>query len=120
MTRYFFHLWTGAAYERDDHGSDLPHVEAAYMEAFEAAQDLAIDLIRSRENAALRRFDVVDEQGRIVFELPFTEVVGTRASKHPVMETLLRGRALAADVAEQVVVARQNLDHLRLLLSSQT
>jgi hypothetical protein len=118
VTRYFFHLWTGAEYQRDECGTELDSAEAAYMEAFEAAQELAISMIRDRQNAALPRFEVTDERDRLIFELPFVEVTGSRASRHPLEATLTRGRTLAASVAEQVSLARGSLRSLSALLKA--
>jgi hypothetical protein len=47
-------------------------------QAWDAARRTALDLMRTQQNADVNwltcRFEVADEVGEIVFELPFTEV----------------------------------------------
>src|SRR3954463_7143711 len=69
MPRYFFHLHCGAKTVSDPTGADLRDPD----EAWEAA--------RTRTEAAADvhwlscHFEVADEAGEIVFELPFAEIV---------------------------------------------
>jgi hypothetical protein len=106
MPRYFFHLWTGTEYRRDDEGSELATVADAYAEAFETAQDVAIDLIRNRKNASIHRFDVVDDSNRLILEVPFSEIVGSRAAPYQIIHAMQKGHDLVGDVSDQIVAAR--------------
>jgi len=100
-------------------GSDLADANAAYVEAYEAAQELVIDMIRTRRNAISHRFDVCDEDGRLVFELPFSEVLGEeRAPAPPALANVARGHALASEVAREVVSTRRMLRQLEKVIKS--
>ena len=75
MPRYLFHL-------RCD-GKDVPDIAGADLrdpdQAWEAARATARDLMETQVDADVNwltcRFDVTDEAGEIVFELPFAECV---------------------------------------------
>ena len=79
MPRYFFHLRCQATEVPDPSGADLRDPD----QAWEAAQATARDLMQSEPNAAVNwvtcHFEVTDEAGEIVFELPFSEVIEVRA-----------------------------------------
>lgn len=83
MPRFYLHLWNGEEFMLDEEGDDLESAEAAYLEAFEAAKEMAIDLIRSRLDVTAYRFDVTDQVGCALFELPFSEVLGTSPERRP-------------------------------------
>lgn len=117
MARFFFHYWDGSGYRMDCEGSELPDANAAYMEAFETAQQLAIDLIREGSNAMRPQMEVNDATGRRVFELPFSEVLGVRSAPSDTAAIWRRSRLAAADVKTQVAEARSALDSLREALS---
>jgi hypothetical protein len=78
MPRYFFHL-------RCD-GKDVPDIAGADLrdpdQAWEAARATARDLMETQVDADVNwltcRFDVTDEAGEIVFELPFAECVDVK------------------------------------------
>jgi hypothetical protein len=77
MPRYFFHLRCRGKEVPDRFGADLPDPDHAW----DAAQVVARDLMQSEPAADVSwltcRFEVTDEAGEIVFELPFTEVIGS-------------------------------------------
>jgi hypothetical protein len=108
MPRFYLHLWTGSEYIADQVGDDLANAEAAYLEAFEAAQEMVGDLIRGRKDVSQHQFNVVDHAGRAVFELPFTEVLGgAMKSRRPARATDTRRRqVLMSAVAHEIGVAR--------------
>ena len=112
MARFYFHLASGEGYERDEIGSEHADANQAYLEAFEAAQQLSVDLIREHRSPARHRFDICDEQDRMVMQLPFTEIVGHNMGPHEVTETARRGQMLVAEVRDQIVTARTELENL--------
>lgn len=116
MARFYFHLATGEDYERDEVGSEHSSANEAYLEAFETAQQMAVDLIRERRNPGRHRFDICDEQGRVVFQVPFTEIVGQRIGPQEATAIAHRGFSLAAEVRHEIVTARAELDSLRAVL----
>jgi hypothetical protein len=75
MPRYFFHLRCESKAVLDPSGTDLRDPD----QAWEAARVTALNLMQTQANADVNwltcRFEVADEAGEIVFELPFTEAV---------------------------------------------
>jgi hypothetical protein len=114
--RYFFHLQTDSAYERDEEGSELEDLNAAYLEAFEAAQQLSIDLIRQNLRPARYRFEICDAKDNVLMNLPFGEVLGNRVSLGDVKEVHTRGRELVHDVQNEIVKSRAELNTLFVAL----
>ena len=76
MPRYFFHLRCSGSEVPDRSGAELHDPDHAW----EAAEAAARHLMQSEPYADVSwltcRFEVTDEAGEIVFELPFTEVIG--------------------------------------------
>jgi hypothetical protein len=74
MPRYFFHLHCNDKAVLDPSGSELRDPD----EAWGAARATALELMQTQPTADVNwltcRFEVADEAGEIVFELPFTEV----------------------------------------------
>ena len=75
MPRYFFHLRCHGKDVRDDAGADFGDPDHAW----EAARAVAEDLMRSEAAADVNwltcLFEVTDDAGEVVFELPFSELV---------------------------------------------
>lgn len=121
MTRYFFHVWLGDVVERDEIGTECPDAEEAYMQAFHAAQDAWVDSVRCRNDPGRHRFEVTDAAGNILFEVPFSEVIGRSSGGWPgvlpVLRTAERTCALASEVARQVSRASDNIRTSRQLLA---
>jgi hypothetical protein len=73
MARYFFHLRCRESDVTDSVGADLHDPD----QAWEAARTTARDLMEAEPDADVNwlgcHFEVVDEAGEIVFELPFSE-----------------------------------------------
>ena len=76
MPRYFFHLRCSDNEVPDRSGADLRDPD----QAWQAAQAAARDLMQAEPNAEVNWltccFEVTDQAGEIVFELPFAEVIG--------------------------------------------
>jgi hypothetical protein len=117
MPRYYFHLASRDGYERDEVGSDLPDVHEAYLEAFETAQQLSVDLIRQNARPAHYRFEICDDRNRVVMELPFGEILGSRGGPQEITEAAARGRSLVQDVHAEIAKGRAELIALRAALS---
>ena len=127
MARFFFHLRRGTDdLDLDKGGVDLPDTEAAYLEAHQAAIDMAQEWLRKGHNPRGYAFEVVNGAGEFVFELPFAEALDHQAGRRPVnlpravkmaMERGDRMMRLSAEVAEQVRLVRENLDRSRDLLN---
>ena len=80
--RYYFHLRIGQELNPDDLGMDLPDLDSAYLEAFQAAQDMWTELLAQRSDPLIRSFEIADERGRLLLTLPFVEVLD-RARRRP-------------------------------------
>jgi hypothetical protein len=121
MPRFYLHLWTGAEYITDQEGDELESADAAYLEAFEAAKEMAADLIRTHGDPTQHRFDVFDGSGRVLFEVPFSEVLGKapklvrRVKAHSEQDT--RRKALMEAVAHEIGVARVTIAAARETLA---
>jgi hypothetical protein len=78
MPRYFFHLRCSGSDVIDPSGADLRDPD----QAWEAARATARDLMEAQADANVNwlrcYFEVLDEAGEIVFELPFSDVVELR------------------------------------------
>ena len=64
MPRYFFHVFDGKMWSRDDEGDEFPDVAAAIQEAALIARELLDD--DGGPNEADFRMEVADEHGKIV------------------------------------------------------
>ena len=75
MPRYFFHLRCPGREVVDPSGADLRDPD----QAWEAARSTARDLMKQQTDADVNwlacLFEVTDQSGEIVFELPFWEVI---------------------------------------------
>jgi hypothetical protein len=75
MPRYFFHLRCPNRELHDPSGTDLRDPD----QAWEAARTIARDLMETPHEATVDWlacvFEVTDEAGEIVFELPFSGVI---------------------------------------------
>jgi hypothetical protein len=125
MPRYFFHLVTPSTYYADDIGAEFETAEAAYLDASRAAVELSIEALRRRETTTGHRFEIMDDHGQLLFDLPFNEMVRSRGSnpfqsnlalRRQLDDGLRRSRDLQASVAAELARARENLKATRALL----
>ena len=73
MPRYFFHLCRDGTRFADPEGQTLKDAD----QAWDAARSTALDLMRRemdlRDVSSSCHFEVTDDTGRVLFELPFSE-----------------------------------------------
>jgi hypothetical protein len=62
--------------DEDKDGLEFPNMEAAYIDAFHSAIDMWVEAKHQGRNLTQHRFIVTDAEGRMLFELPFAEVLG--------------------------------------------
>ncbi|MGD9968166.1 MAG: hypothetical protein AB7T59_16725 [Hyphomonadaceae bacterium] len=121
MGQYYFHLWSGDRYQPDEIGLDLANAEEAYIQAFRAAQDGWIEMVRAGVNPRRHRFDVVDEAGQMLFELPFLEVISREGRRRlpllPHEKAVERNMALLADLSREVARVTHTMHNSRRLLA---
>jgi len=126
MNRYFFHLSTPEGYSKDEEGCLFPSLELAFLDASQAALELSVDVIRRRQKPTGYRFDITDDRGGLLLELPFSEILSARPSPsarpdphvcEQISGEVARSRRLQADLAEGFAEARRQLAATRELLA---
>ncbi|GJE49964.1 hypothetical protein GOFOIKOB_3005 [Methylobacterium tardum] len=75
MPRFYFHLRGPNGLERDYTGLEFASIEAAYLEAYRTVPGLGADLAAQRMDPARYVFEITDPAGRLLMEVPFTEVL---------------------------------------------
>jgi hypothetical protein len=122
--RYFFHLRIGEELSPDEIGLEMPDLETAYLQAFEAAQAMWGELLAERCDPLIRAFEIADEHGRVLLQLPFSEVL-ERARKptrplpklpEALKNALQERKVLLASLREQIRTARSTIDATRTIL----
>ena len=124
MPLYFFHLVSPTERCLDDLGSDLPNTEQAYLEVYQAALDISFEMLRLRQDPSHLRFEVTNEGGETLFDLPFSEAL--RPESKPATGTSLhenlrrnfdRQRELTSELKEQFRKTLSTISATRDLLS---
>ncbi|WP_262273177.1 MULTISPECIES: DUF6894 family protein [Microvirga] len=126
MPRFYFHLkGDPEGVSPDESGVVLPDADAAYLEAFRAAGDMAQEWLREGRNPRRYAFEIVDAAGDLILELPFSEVLDRQAGRRAMRpsqgvrtarEQGERMMRLTADVTQQVRTAQENLRRSQELL----
>jgi PAS domain-containing protein len=75
MPRFYFHLFSADGCQRDEIGFDFADAEAAYIEAYRTIPRIAADLLEKGSDPMGAAFEITDEKGSILFQIPFTERV---------------------------------------------
>jgi hypothetical protein len=75
MQRFYFHFRENGATAIDDAGLELDSLEAAYLAAFTAAQDMWRERLKERRDPRDCAFEIADGLGRVLMTLPFEEVL---------------------------------------------
>ncbi|AWN37755.1 DUF6894 family protein [Methylobacterium radiodurans] len=76
MPVFYFDVRARGRLEADETGLELASAEAAYLEACAAIPGLTADLLRTGEHPCGYALVVADEAGRLLFEIPFHEILG--------------------------------------------
>ncbi|MEA1830944.1 hypothetical protein U8607_02515 [Methylobacterium durans] len=76
MPRYFFHLRTPTGIDIDRKGMELRDAEAAYLLAAETIPAMSVAFTDIIADARRFRIEITDDLGRILFEIPFAEILG--------------------------------------------
>ena len=80
MPVFFFHLRDCSGSVNEDwEGLEFPDAEAAYLDAYQAARDMAREWLKKGRNPRGYVFEVVTGSGEPVFELPFSEALDDQA-----------------------------------------
>jgi hypothetical protein len=125
MPVFYFHLSGRGHYRRDDEGITFASVDEAYLEAYRAALDISFEMLRMRDDPDGHAFEITDEDGTVLIELPFSEVLHPHKRQpsslpdgfHDSLRSqLARNRTLKADLSNQISAARDTLASTKLLL----
>ena len=74
MPRYYFNVIAGDGAHKDLEGSDLLGLDQARAEAIEDARSLMSDAIIRGEDISSRRLEICDDDGEVLFTVPFKDV----------------------------------------------
>jgi hypothetical protein len=107
MARYYFHLVAPGESNKDHIGTDLPDAEAAYLEACDTALEISYEMLRKRLDPSRHAFEITDEGGSLLFEVPFAEV--TRPADH-----ITPLNAIQASIRRRHKRATQTISELRV------
>ena len=127
MPLFYFHLRDELGPHPDEGGIELLDVETAYLEAFRGALGLWGELLEQRRDPRCSRFEVTDETGEALFELPFSEVLeSTRGRAEGVCSPLQRVAqtrakhmmALTQSLRDEIALAQHRLREARDLLGA--
>lgn len=113
--------------EIDEIGSPCPSADHAILEASRAALEISLEHLRAGKLPREHRFEVCDTAGRLVFELPFSDLLSAHmarptadhgAIQSRLADTLQRSRELQAEVAVAMTTVQTTLATTRALLRS--
>jgi hypothetical protein len=124
VTLFHFHLSTPHGFERDEFGCPFETLEQAYLDAWQAALEISIEMLERREDPSRYRFEISDDNGGLLLDLPFMEVLRPRpvtrlpgpAHRPQVADRLKRTRELQSEVDAGLRQARESLEVARALL----
>ena len=117
MARFYFHLVSPGSYCLDEVGGEFPDVEAAYLDGWQAALEMGCEMLKERLDPCRHQFEITDDQGRFLLEVPFSEAMRPpgRATQHFEMRSELRlrmqrSRDLRADIKAECSKTRLVLE----------
>lgn len=125
MPRYFFDLVGPQERQIDDVGLTFNDLDAAYIDAHRAIDDISLEMLRDRIDYRQYRFDIRDDGGRLLMEALFDERLRNAAHRPSaasndlavrVKANLARNRSLRSEVAGRLDEARAGVDRLRATL----
>ena len=77
MPRYYFHIHGRDGTIPDEEGSALPNIAAAKAEGLAAVREMLADSVKRGRGPDGRELWIVDKKGKVLFALPFHEIVST-------------------------------------------
>jgi len=81
MARYFFELHNGSGVTRDEEGREFPNKDEARREAVVGIRSVLGAEVASGSIDLDGRMDVLNEDGEILFTIPFSDAVTVNQSK---------------------------------------
>jgi hypothetical protein len=83
MPHYYFHIASPNEFTSDEIGVECRDVEAAYLDAFQGALEISIEMLRQRQNPFVYRFEICNKDGELLLDLPFSEILAPAARPAP-------------------------------------
>lgn len=80
MPLFYFDVRSRCRLEPDETGLEFASAEIAYMEACKAIPDLTVELLRAGGTFQGYAFEVSDEAGRMLWRIPFSEILGRKGN----------------------------------------
>lgn len=124
MAQFFFNLVSPGRFETDEIGCELPDIEAAYLEGRMAAVEISAEMLRNHCDPTRHQFEIVDDQGRFLMELPFSEVLWPRATaashaeiRPKLRAAIQRGQKLRGEIREELKKSRTALAASRAVMA---
>jgi hypothetical protein len=81
MPLFYFHLRTPDGLEEDKIGLSLSDLEDAHREVLLAIPDLTAEMMRIGRSPFRCVFEITDEKGQILMELPFAQMITRQAGR---------------------------------------
>jgi hypothetical protein len=105
MPWFYFHLRTPSGLDEDDIGLELAGIETAYLEACHTVPALSAELAYKKANPARYAFEITDAGGKLLMEVPFSEVLDRGRKPIPPSSTA-RLREAASEMARTASLIR--------------
>jgi hypothetical protein len=124
MALFFFHLVSPGSYCADEIGGEFPTVEAAYLDAWEAALEMGCEMLKERRDPCRHQFEITDDQGCFLLEVPFSEAMRPSGQKirqpdiyGELRRQMQKSRDLGADIKAEFANTRLVLEITRAALA---
>ena len=126
MALFFFDFLQGGRRWPDSGGVEFDTTEQAYLECIGAAQEMWGDLLTQREDPRRCSFEILDAQRRLLFTIPFTEVLDAcrrpaRSYHDRYQEALAVGRRVRQaqdEFRRELAAVKDSLADARALLAT--
>jgi hypothetical protein len=128
MATFFFDFCQDSTVAADEVGLSLQSAEEAFLEARQAAVAMWAELLRQRRDPRRCAFQVRDNEGSLVFILPFSELLedchGAGSRRHyannfeELKRSALRARQLGQEFLHELNRAKDSLAEARRLIGA--
>jgi hypothetical protein len=113
---FYFHLLVGGERSPDDVGVEFDSLEAAYLDAFEAAREMWSELLEQRKDPTERSFEICGADGTILMTLPFTEVLEVARKAAPRSQTINETKNLLKVMRTLTTALQDQIEHTRIVI----
>jgi hypothetical protein len=129
MPRFFFNLSSPDGFSIDEIGTEFSGLEAAYLGTCDTILEIAVEMLRAHENPAKSAFEIADEHGNVLMDVPFSEVLwpGAVTNKPRRLETIrifescrryaARSLTLRSEIRAEFEQARSTFSDIRASLA---